>query len=122
MSWKRITNAWNANWEMGVEVTRVRLQSCVSAWEDIAIAFEEYDFVRAVIEGCVLVALSPRCVEEPSYNGEELCWVKNCVNSVSWEQCTIPTYVHVKDELCTGGQLLLRETKIVVSKTCETRK
>lgn len=103
---------------MGVEVTRVRLQSCVSAWEDIAIAFEEYDFVRAVTEGCVPVALSPSGIEEPSYNDEELCWVKNCVNSVSWDQCTIRTYVHAKDELCTGGQLLLRETKIVVPKTC----
>ena len=77
---------------------------------------EEYDFTRAVVENCVPVALSPKEIEEASYNDEELCLVKNCVKSGNWEQCTIPSYAHVKDELCTYGELLLRGTRIVVPK------
>ena len=77
---------------------------------------EEYDFIRAVVESCVPVALSPKEIEEASYNDEELCPVKNCVKSGNWEQCTIPSYAHVKDELCTYGELLPRGTRIVVPK------
>lgn len=76
---------------------------------------EEYNFVRAVVESCVPVALSPKAIEEASYN-EGLCLVKNCVKPVSWEQCTIPSYAHVKDELCTYGELSLCGTRIVVPK------
>ena len=77
---------------------------------------KEYDFIRAVVESCVPVALSPKEVEEASYNDEELCLVKNCVKSGNWEQSTIPSYAHVKDKSCTYGKLLLRGTRIVVPK------
>ena len=77
---------------------------------------EEYDFIGAVVESCVLVALSPKEIEEASYNDEELCLVKNCVGTGNWDQCTIPSYAQVKDELCTYGELLLRGTRIVVPK------
>ena len=50
---------------------------------------DEYDFVRAVVESCVPVALSPEEIEEASYNDEELCLVKNCVKSGNWQKCTI---------------------------------
>jgi len=62
---------------------------------------EEYDFIRAVVESCMPVALSPKEIEEVSYGDKELCLVKNCVKSGNWEQCTIPLYAYVKDELCT---------------------
>ena len=77
---------------------------------------EEYDIIRAVVESYVPVALSPKEIEEASYADEELCVVKNCVKSGNWEQCTIPSYAHVKDELCTYGEFLLRGTRIVVPK------
>ena len=51
---------------------------------------DEYDFVRAVVESCMPVALSPKEIEEASYNDEELCLVKNCVKSGNWQKCTIP--------------------------------
>ena len=62
---------------------------------------EEYDFIRAVVESCVPVELSPKEIEEASYSDEELCLVKNCVKSGIWEQCTITSYTDIKDELCT---------------------
>ncbi|KAL9971363.1 hypothetical protein ACROYT_G023876, partial [Oculina patagonica] len=75
---------------------------------------EEYDMVRAVVESCVPVALTPKEIEEASYNDQELCQVKNSVRSGNWERCTLTSYAHVKDELCTYGELLLRGTRIVV--------
>ena len=42
--------------------------------------------------------------------------MKNCVKSESWDRCTLTSYVQVKDELCTYGELLLRGTRIVVPK------
>ena len=77
---------------------------------------EEYDFIRAVIESRGPLALSPKEIEEASYSDEELYLVKNCVRSGNWEQCTIPSYAHVKDKLCTSAELLLRGTRIVVPK------
>ena len=75
---------------------------------------EKYDFVRAIVESCVPVALSPKEIEEASYNDEELSLVKNCVKSGSWDRCTLTSYVQVKDELCTYGELLLCGTRIMV--------
>ena len=66
-------------------------------------------------------ALSPKEIEEASYNDEELCLVKNCVKSGNWQKCTIPSYAHVKDELCTYGEFLLRGTRIVVPKVLRDR-
>ena len=68
---------------------------------------EEYDFIRAVVESCVPVALSPKEIEA-SYGDEELCLVNNCVKSGNWEQCTIPSYAHVKDALCTYGESMAK--------------
>ena len=62
------------------------------------------------------VALSQKEIEEASYSNEDLCLVKNCVKSGNWEQCAIPSYAHVKDELYTYGEPLLRGTRIVVPK------
>ena len=67
------------------------------------------------------VALSPKEIEEASYADEELCLVKNCVKSGNWEQCTIPSYAHVKDELCTYGEFLLHGTRIVVPKVLQDK-
>ena len=45
---------------------------------------EEYDFIRAIVESCVPVALSPKEIEEASYADEELCLVMNCVSTNTW--------------------------------------
>ena len=82
---------------------------------------EEYDFVRAVMESCVPVTLIPNEIEEASYSDEELCLVKNCVRSGNWEQCTLTSYAHVKDELCTYCKLLLCGTRIVVPRVLQDK-
>ena len=82
---------------------------------------EEYDLVRAVVESCVPAALSPKEIEEASYYDEELTIVKSCVRSGNWDQCTLPSYAQVKDELCVYGELLLRGTRIVVPRLLRNR-
>ena len=72
---------------------------------------EKYDFVKTIVENSVPVGLSPREIEEASYNDEELCQVKNCV------RCTLSSYVPIKDELCIYGEIFLRGTRIVVPRT-----
>ena len=80
-------------------------------------AGQKYDSVRAIVENCLPVALSAREIEEASYNDAELSQVKGCVRTGNWEQCTFPSYAHIKDELCIYGEILLRGSRIVVPKT-----
>ncbi|XP_022788169.1 uncharacterized protein K02A2.6-like [Stylophora pistillata] len=82
---------------------------------------EEYDYVRAIVQDCVSVPLSPREIEEASYNDEELAQVKKCVKTGNWDQCILPSYAKVKDELCLYGELLLRGTRIVVPRLLRDR-
>ena len=82
---------------------------------------EEYNLVRAVVESCVPAALSPKEIEEASYYDEELTIVKSCVRSGNWDQCTLPSYAQVKDELCVYGERLLRGTRIVVPRLLRNR-
>ena len=42
--------------------------------------------------------------------------MNNCVKSGNLEQFTILSYGRIKDELCTYGDLLLRDTRMVVPK------
>ena len=77
---------------------------------------KEHNFIRAVVESCLPVALSPKEIEEVSCSDEELYLVRDCVKSGNCKQCAILSYTHVKDELCTYGELLLRGTRIVLPK------
>lgn len=82
---------------------------------------ENYDFVRAVVENSVPVALTPREIERASAEDGELRHIKSCVRSGNWEQCKFPGYTHVKDELCVYGELLLRGTRIVIPHSLRDR-
>lgn len=70
---------------------------------------QEYDYVRAIVEGSLPVALSPREIEKVSYDDEELTREKKYVTIGNWDQCTLPSYAQVKDELCVCSELLLRD-------------
>lgn len=44
-----------------------------------------------------------------------------CVKTGHWDQCILPSYAQVKDELCLYGELLLRGTRIVVPRLLRDR-
>ncbi|KAI8506116.1 hypothetical protein Bbelb_164690 [Branchiostoma belcheri] len=75
---------------------------------------EDYDYVRAIVEASTPVSLTPREIEQASAKDPELMQVKTCIHSGQWENCPIPSYGHVKTELSTYGQLVLRGTRIVI--------
>ena len=82
---------------------------------------EEHDYARAVVETSVPTALSPKEIERASASDPEMCKVKDCVRSGNWGMCPLPAYLHVKQELCVYGELLLRGTRIVIPQSLRGR-
>ena len=75
---------------------------------------EHYDHVRSIVENSTGCALTPSEIERASASDPEISLVKECVRTREWGACTIPTYLLVKNELCSYGQLLLRGSRIVI--------
>ena len=75
---------------------------------------EHHDYVRSVVENSTPCALTPSEIEKASAADPEISPVKECVHTGDWSACTIPAYLHVKNELCSYGQLLLRGSRIVI--------
>ena len=79
---------------------------------------EEFDFVKAVAEESLPVALTAKQVELVSDSDPEIASLRQYILSGDWSQCRMTAYVRVKDELCVLGKLVfvLRGTRIVVPK------
>lgn len=77
------------------------------------------DFVRMVVQQSVPIALTAKEVEQASAVDQELNHVKECVRTGNWNECSIPAYLHVKEELSTYGELLLRGTRLVIPKSLQ---
>ena len=73
-----------------------------------------HDYVRSVVENSTPCALTPSEIEKASAADPEINLVKECVRTGDWSACAIPAYLHVKNELCSYGQLLLRGSRIVI--------
>ncbi|XP_022810490.1 uncharacterized protein LOC111347516 [Stylophora pistillata] len=77
---------------------------------------EEFDFVKAVAEESLPVALTAKQVKRASDSDPELASLRQHILSGDWSQCKKTAYVCVKDELCVLGKLALRCTISVVPK------
>ena len=77
---------------------------------------EEFDFVKAVAEESLPVALTAKQVELVSDSDPEIASLRQYILSGDWSQCRMTAYVCVKDELCVLRKLVLRGTRIVVPK------
>ena len=53
-------------------------------------------------------------IEKASAGDPEISLVKECVRTGDWSAFNVPAYLHVKNELCSYGQLLLRGSRIVI--------
>ncbi|CAM1332867.1 Uncharacterised protein r2_g4210 [Pycnogonum litorale] len=85
---------------------------------------ETYDFVRALVENTLPVAISMEEMQMASKNDEELQQLRKLIVSGTWSTMVpsdLTNYVHVKDELCVFEQLILRGTRIVVPKNLRNR-
>ena len=75
---------------------------------------EHHDYVRSIVEKSTPCALTPSEIEKASAADPEISLVKECVRTGDWSTCIIPAYLHVKNELCSYGQLLLHGSRIVI--------
>ena len=66
---------------------------------------EEFDFVKAVAEESLPVALTAKQVELVSDSDPEIASLRQYILSGDWSQCRMTAYVCVKDELCALGNL-----------------
>ena len=77
---------------------------------------EHHDHVRGVVDNSTPSALTPSEIEKASAGGPEIRLVKECLRTGDWSASTVPAYFHVKNQLCSYGQLLLRGSRIVFEK------
>ena len=67
------------------------------------------------------VALSVAEIEAASKVNEELKHVRQCTMTGNWKQCWVTSYLHVKDEICVSGDLVLRGNKDSYSKVFQEK-
>ena len=67
-----------------------------------------WDTVQMIALHSTPIALSTHEIEEDSKTDPELVVVRKCLDSGDWSACKYSSYVHVKDELCSTGSLVLR--------------
>ena len=77
---------------------------------------EEIDFVMAVVEESLPVALTAKQVELASESDPEIASLRQYILSGNWSQCRMTAFLCVKDELCVLDKLVLRGTRIVIPK------
>ena len=75
---------------------------------------EDGEVIRMIAEESTPVALMARDVERASENDPELTSVRYYIQHGNWDECNMPHYLCVKDELCVLGKLVLRGTRIVI--------
>ena len=72
------------------------------------------DFVHALCINSTPAALSTHEIECLSGADPEFHELRHCITLGDWSKCTMHSYLHVKDELCCYGQLILRGTRLVI--------
>ena len=74
---------------------------------------EAEEYIRFVAENAAPKALPINRIEQESANDAELRVLRNCVKSGNWNTCP-PGYKAVRTELSIIGQIVLRDTRIVI--------
>jgi len=74
----------------------------------------DHDYLRMIVTNYAPIALTPRELEQASGTDEEFETVRNWIKTGDWSKCRNPSYLHVKEELCCYGRLILRGTRIVI--------
>ena len=78
---------------------------------------EIYDFVCEIAVHSTPVALTTREIEKASAIDPEIDELRRCIKTGDWASCKLSSYLHVRNELCCYGQLLLRGTRLIIPKS-----
>ena len=79
------------------------------------------EYLRFVAVSATPSAMTTREVEEASSDDEELSAVRQCINGKQWDQLVYKRFLPCSGELCTIGKLILRGTRIVITKKLKSR-
>ena len=86
--------------------------------EHINIAEQETcNFFYEIAVHSTPVALTTREIERASAVDPEFDKIRRCIATGDWASCKLFGYLHVKSELCCYGQLLLRDTRLIIPKS-----
>ena len=137
-SWKQITNRWNVFWgktskpSAQIEWRVLHLQDYDyqviyrPRKTNIADALsrlnrnsqdtcgDQVDYVWFVALHATPEAITTKMVERASMEDLELQNVCQCIQSGQWDNCQNKSYIAVSAELCTIGQLVLHENRIII--------
>jgi len=72
------------------------------------------EYVRFVARNATPRALTTREIEEASAVDEEMIDLRKCIHNKQWYKLENKHYLPIKDELCVIGQLILRDTIILI--------
>ena len=75
-----------------------------------------YNLVRENAVHSTPVALTTRETEKASAINPEFDEIRPLIATGGWASCKLSSYLHVKNELRCCGQLLLRGTRLIISK------
>lgn len=82
---------------------------------------DKEDFVHLVVENSTPVAVTPAEVEDATRDDVELMSIIDHIKAGSWQNCKIPSFLCIKDELCTLGNMLLRGTRLVIPQSLRSK-
>ena len=75
---------------------------------------DDSDVAYFVAQSSVPCSLTARELEQASAQDVELAAMRKCVLWGEWRDCPNQAYLHVKEELCVCGHLVLRGDRIIV--------
>ena len=78
------------------------------------------EFIRFVTEASAPVAIPIREIEEESATDPEISQLRECISTGDWDKAP-PQYKHVRNELSSLGKLVLRGTRLLISRKLRER-
>lgn len=82
---------------------------------------DQLDMVCEIVRSSVPGSLTATEIEEACATDPELSAVRRCILSGDWTSCPNQAFLHVKNELCVCGHIVLRGDRIVVPKALQLR-
>ena len=79
------------------------------------------DEICALVECCVPNAITVSEFEEASKSDQEIELIRDAIMSGQWKDSKMTKYLHVKDELCVYGNIVLRGTRLLVPESLRKR-
>ena len=82
---------------------------------------DDHEYIKFVAREATPSAMTTREIEEVSFRDDEISRLRESVTNATWDKHEQNQFIHIKDELCVIGYLVLRGTRIVVPRELRKR-